>query len=313
MQKVKTVFIGTADFGIPSLETLFNLEFIDVVAVVTQPDRPAGRKQELQPSPVKQWMVQHQPEIPLEQPEKIKDVAHDFLKKYQPELIIVAAYGQIIPSSILDYPKYQCLNLHGSLLPQLRGAVPVHMAILQGFETTGVTLQRMVSKMDKGPIIQTSEIRLQQTETAEDLMDKLAQLAAGLVEDEIENWVNGELEEVEQNYEEATYCYMSNIAKEKAEITAETSVVLAERMVRAFYPWPVAWMLLENGKRLKIFASKIHQQSKNQNIKNVKKTVLFSEDKKLFLQLKDGVLELEEVQLEGKQRGSGEEYLYLVE
>lgn len=323
MQKVKTIFIGTAEFGILSLEALSNLEFIDLVAVVTQPDKPAGRKQEPKASPVKQWYTKNvfnssleeglrRVTLPkLEQPESIKKSAQMLMDTYKPELIVVAAYGQIIPTSILDYPKYNCLNLHGSLLPKLRGAVPVHMAILQGLDFTGVTLQKMVKKMDAGPIIQSKDIRLIGKETTQSLMSKLAKLASDIIVEDLEKWVNGGLEEIKQNEEDATYCYMSDISKEKAEITFDTPIIQAERMVRAFNPWPVAWFVNNKGKRVKVFKAVMNTQLPVENDKEL--FSIFKKEKRLFLHLIDGDLELLELQVEGKQKGFASDYLYLGE
>lgn len=318
MEKIKTIFIGTSHFGIPTLEYILNSENFELLCAITQPDRPTGRRQELTFSPVKKFLLEKN-FTKIEQPEKIKDVASKILEKYKPELVVVASYGQIIPDQILDFPKYRCLNIHGSILPKLRGAVPVHMAILQGFKTTGVTIQRMVKEMDAGPIIAVKEINFLEDDTTETLMQKLSILGRNLFSETILGWVQGEIIEAEQNQNAATYCFKSDIEKEKAEIKFETNVDLAERMVRAFYPWPVAWVRLLNGKVLKIFKSKISENSKTlASIQSPKSTnglglSLRKEGKELILDLKNGSLVLEEVQLEGKRRDSGLNYLYLTE
>lgn len=348
MQKVRTIFIGTAEFGIPSLEALLELEFIDLVCVITQPDKPVGRKQELKASSIKEWLIenctylngiwQSKKEIDiqnssrslglqnqnyeehdiviegLEQPERIKSESSNVLENYKPDLIIVAAYGQIIPDNMLEYPKYSCLNLHGSILPKLRGAVPVHMAILQDFKTTGVSLQRMVSKMDAGAVITTLEIPIEKDTTTEVLLAKLAKLAKQIVVNDLVKWVNGELKEKAQDDSRATFCYMSDIAKENAEIKSSTPVLLAERMIRAFYPWPVAWVRLSNGKVLKVYKARIanDETSITTSYRDSKpKVKIFREGKSLWLKLSDGALLLDEVQLEGKKRAPASEYLFL--
>ncbi|MCA9381107.1 methionyl-tRNA formyltransferase [Candidatus Dojkabacteria bacterium] len=322
--KIKTIFIGTSEFAVPILNACLNHELLDLKAVITQPDRPVGRKQDMQAPPVKsELQITNYParisshsnaggELQIEQPESIKEVADEILEKYKPELIIVASYGQIIPKSILNYPKYGCLNFHGSLLPKLRGAVPIQMSILNGLEKTGVTLQKMVFKMDEGPIISTREIALTGTETYESLTKTLAELSVEILNEDLRDWIDGTIEAKEQNEQEATYCYIKDTAKDKAEITADTSVEIAERMVRAFYPWPVAWITIKSGKnegkRLKIFKSRISDLKSEENALTVS-----MDDNNLVLKLKDGCLIMEEVQLEGKDKRSGEDYLWLVD
>lgn len=319
MQKIKIIFIGTSGFGIPTLEYILNSKNFELVSAITQPDRPTGRKQELTPSPVKKFLLENNFNA-VEQPEKLREVSSQILEKYQPELVVVASYGQIIPDDILNFPKYKCLNLHGSILPKLRGAVPVHMAILQGFKTTGITIQRMVKEMDAGPIAAEKEIEITEDETTESLMTKLANLGRDLFSEMILPWINGEIKEVEQNHNDATYCFKTDIEKEKAEIKFETDMNLAERMVRAFCPWPVAWVRLKDGKVLKIFKSKIQNnvipseaEGPKSKINAEDKLTLIKEGKDLVLVLKNGSLILEEVQLEGKRRDLSNNYLYLVE
>lgn len=309
--KVKTLFIGTGEFAVPVLKSLVGLELVDLVGVVTQPDKPAGRKQELTPGPLKKALqeISDLGNVQLFQPEKLREAADDIMSQTSPELIIVAAYGQMIPDSMLNTPKHKCLNLHGSLLPQLRGAVPVQMAILQGLSETGVTIQQMVKELDAGPILTTVDCEITPSETAESLMKKLADLGAALLVETLPRWVAGEIQPQEQDHSQATFCYQADIAKERAEIRFETPAEQVERMVRAFYPWPVAWAKLDaqEGKALKIFKARIEQglSFKSNELK------ILRDGKRLFLTLQDGTLELLEIQLEGKQRRAGEEYLFL--
>jgi methionyl-tRNA formyltransferase len=326
MNKIKTIFIGSGEFAVPILKKLLEIDFIDLKAVITQPDKPVGRKQELEPTEVGKYAqlritndelrefpseVEGSPDAvqsalwDILKPTKIRQVADELLAKYEPELIIVASYGQIIPNNLLDFPKYKCLNIHGSLLPKLRGAVPVQMAILQGFERTGVTLQIMAEKMDVGDIITNYELQITSVDTSESLMGKLANLAAENIEMDLKRWIEGEIEPIKQDDNEATYCYKDDISKEKAEITFETDINLAERMIKAFYPWPIAWVKY-NGKVLKIYnATHAQLQITNDELR------IFKEGKKLYLGLKNGCLELLEVQLEGKQRRLSVDYLFL--
>lgn len=306
--KIKTMFIGSGEFAIPSLESMINNELIELVCVVTQPDKPIGRKRELAPTPVGEWVMSianSDKDIKIEKPEKIRNVADDLLNKYQPDLIIVASYGQIIPEKILNYPKYSSLNIHGSILPELRGAVPVQMTIINGYKQAGVTIQKMVYEMDAGPILATSTIELDGSETTESLMNDLSHLGAELLKNTIQNLAQGTITETPQNELEATYCYKDDISKNKAQIHFDTDVYLAERMVRAFFPWPIAWLRYKE-KSIKIYSAILSDhQEKSDEIKFIKK------DKRLFLVLKNGCLEVLELQEEGKKRDSYRNYFYL--
>jgi len=322
MNKIKTIFIGTSEFAVPILEKLVEIDFIDVVCVITQPDRPVGRKQKMQSSPVKLKVKSYKLKVGLEQPESIRKVADELLEKYKPELIIVASYGQIIPKKILNYPKYGALNVHGSLLPDLRGAVPIQMAVLNGYEQTGVTLQKMVFKMDAGGIITNYELRIKNEDTYESLSERLSRLAAENLEGDLKKWISGEIEALPQDETLATYCYITDTKKEKAEIKENTGVELAERMTRAFYPWPVAWFKVKSGKyegkRVKVFNAIVRKSAaidSNQKaeIREQKAGQLLADSGKLYLYLKDGMLELKEIQLEGKDKRKGSEYLWLTE
>lgn len=307
---VRTLFIGTGNFAATILESMASSDLVEIVGVITQPDKPAGRKQELKPSPVKELVSHISPDIRVYQPEKLRMEAQSILDETTPELIIVAAYGQIIPDEMLAYPKYKCLNIHGSLLPKWRGAVPVHMAILHGDSETGVTIQRMVKEMDAGPIIATHKLIVEPEETTESMLRKMADVSASLFLNTLPQWCEGKLAEQPQDESHATFCYQSDIDKEKAEIKFDTPANVAERMVRAFYPWPIAWIqqtFKADNLRIKIFKSRIAEdiQVKENEMKIVK------DKQRLLLVLQDGTLELLELQLEGKQRREAKDYLFL--
>lgn len=309
MEKIKTIFFGSGEFAVPILKKLIELDYLDLVLVVTQPDKPVGRKQELTPTPVGQLDIN----VEILKPEKIRLEAEEILGKYSPELIIVASYGQIIPASVINFPKFKCLNFHGSLLPQLRGAVPVQMAILQGLEETGVTLQVMSEGMDEGDIISQEVAVIKEDDTSESLMRDLAELSVTMLERDLPKWIGGELKATKQDESSASaptrllsYCFKDDISKSKAEITSSTTIDLADRMIRAFYPWPIAWIKLSSGKILKIY--KAEKTTKPTNLEVLS---IFREEKSLFLVLSDGVIELKEIQLEGKTRGFSQDYLFL--
>lgn len=303
--KIRTIFIGSGEFAVPILDKLLHSDLIELTAVITQPDKPVGRKQILTATPVGEFLQQSSINIPIEKPAKIRLESQILLDKYQPELIIVASYGQILPEELLNYPKYKTLNIHGSILPQLRGAVPVQMSILNGLEKTGVSIQRMVYQMDAGPLIGTKEKLLNGTETTDILMYELAQDGAELLEEILPAWIAGEVEEHPQEETKATYCYKDDISKEKAEIKFDTDIKLAERMIRAFNPWPVAWVSV-NSKMIKIFKAIVSEHvESSEGLKFIKK------DKKLLLCLENGCLEVLELQEEGKKRDDFKNYLYL--
>jgi methionyl-tRNA formyltransferase len=307
---IKTIFIGSGEFAIPILKKLLELDFIQVQAIITQPDKPVGRKQTLTPTPIGEFVHSIGKNIDILKPEKIRKVSEELLNKYEPELIIVASYGQIIPSNLLMYPKYKCLNAHGSILPELRGAVPVQMAILKGLQKTGVTLQVMSEGMDEGDIIKTEELIINNDDTSETLMEKLSELSAAMIGNGVlKDWVEEKVEGVAQDHSKATYCYKSDLSKEKAEILPQMDITLVDRMVRAFNPWPVAWIKLSadspfEGKVLKIFKGKLVENRKFDKL-------ISREGKSLFLNLENGAYELLQVQLEGKNRGAAVDYLYL--
>lgn len=335
MNKVKTLFIGTSEFAVPILQKLIELEYIDLVGVITQPDKPVGRKQLLTSPPIKQSIVQTPSNSPLNkgetlkifQPSSLKVDAENILNETKPELIIVASYGQFIPKVMLDYPKYKCLNIHGSLLPDLRGAVPIPMAILKGYEKTGVTLQIMAQGMDEGEILGFAECVLSDGETTGSLIEKLSILSAEYIEAVLPKWINGEIEPQRQDDSKATYCYIKDVSKEMAEIDWNKPAEEIERMVRAFNPAPIAWCKFpvyakatigkQIPKKLQIYSSKlVGDQSFDPMTGDMTFDSAIGEiirkGKQLFVKCGDGkYLELLELQLEGKERRGSAEYLFL--
>lgn len=306
--KIKTVFIGSGEFAIPILDSLIKSELLSIDLVVTQPDKPVGRKQILTPTPLSLFIESSSLKLNILKPKKIKESVDFIIQNYNPELIIVASYGQIIPKRLIEYPKFKSLNIHGSLLPTLRGAVPVQMAILNGFKKTGVSIQRMVFEMDQGPLIGFKEFELTGSETTDFLMYKLATLGSDLLAEILPKYLSNQIQEVPQNEMNATYCYKQDIDKSKAEITFNTDVSVAEKMIRAFNPWPVSWVTYKN-KKVKIFSALVIP-----NVNSDFKEISFiKKDKKLYLVLKNGMLEVQELQVEGKSKDMFKNYLYLAE
>lgn len=321
--RIKTLFVGTSEFALPILKILSELEYIDLIGVITQPDRPVGRKQILTPPPVKQVLLEYDAEFPIIdgnkikvfQPENLKSEAESILNETKPELIVVASYGQFIPKSMLDYPKYKCLNIHGSTLPDLRGAVPIQMAILKGYKETGATIQIMSEKMDEGDIIGCKLLDISNKDTYESLTTRLAELSAGLIAEVLPKWINGEVQPQKQDDSKATYCYIKDVAKENAEIDWNKSAEEIERMIRAFYPWPIAWTEISNNKFQVLKILKVYQADIEDSISIESKVgEIVKVEKRLFVKCGDGkFLELHSIQLEGKERRGAENYLYLAQ
>lgn len=293
----------------PVLDSLIKSEIIDLTAVVTQPDKPVGRRKILTPVPVRKYIVENNLNIQVYTPHLYRKIQEVILKEQMPELIIVADYGQLLPEYTIDYPKYKCLNIHGSLLPDLRGAAPIPLAILNGYEKTGVSIPVMTGGLDNGPVIAMREAGIDPSENAGELKKKLSLVGAALLVEILPAWIEGRLEPMAQDNSKATIADKSMIEKKRAQIFKATPGDVAYRMIRAFNPWPVAWGELEvrgTVNRFKIFSAKLSDleiQGEEGEIRNW--------EKKLYLILKEGVLELGEVQLEGKRKGGFVEYAYL--
>jgi len=309
MEKIKTLFFGSGEFAVPVLEQLLNFELLDVSAVITQPDKPAGRKKELQAVPVKDLLEKFYPRVPIYTPALYRTEQKEILEAENPELIIVADYGQILPEYTINYPKYKCLNVHGSLLPDLRGAVPIPLAILNGYKKTGVSIPIMTAGLDDGPVIASSKRDIEPDDTTFTLKQKLAQDGAQLLIETLPVWIAGEITPVPQDETKATVADKSLISKDKAKFGAGVSFIQLDRMIRAFNPWPVAWCEIEMGGKIRRL--KIYETKPQIDFRQGKVGEFVKEGKTIVLRLEDGGLELKEVQIEGKARLSITDYLYL--
>lgn len=244
----KIVFMGTPDFAVPVLERLIGTH--DVIGVVTQPDRPAGRNRVLQESPVKKLAVANQ--IPVFQPVKIrKPEAIAELKQWTPDVYIVAAFGQILPQEVLDIPAYGSINVHASLLPRWRGAAPIHAAIRAGDDKTGITIMKMDAGLDTGPMLTQESLPIAPDETGQSLHDKLAYLGADLLIRTLPGYLHGTIQAQPQPEEGVTYA--PTIKKEEGRIDWTMDAAAIERLVRAFDPWPGTYTTWQD-KQLKILA-----------------------------------------------------------
>lgn len=247
----RIVFMGTPDFAVPSLESCTKLG--EVVLVVTQPDKPKGRGQELASPPVKQWALAHG--LPVKQPEKLKAGRfHEELAPLAPDVMVVAAYGKILPPELLAVPKHGCVNVHGSLLPRWRGAAPIQRAVAAGDPTTGVCLMVMEAGLDTGPVFARGEIPIGPADTGGSMHDKLAQLGAQLLLAELPAFLEGQRPAVPQDHAQATLAPM--LKKEEGELDFAKGARELESRLRGFTPWPGAYTRL-NGKLLKVLAARV--------------------------------------------------------
>ncbi len=300
---MRVVFMGTPEFSVPPLEYLIKSEY-QVVGVYTQPDKPTGRGRTLEQSPVKRVALQHGLEV--FQPVKLRnpdEVAR--LAALKPDLVLVAAFGQILPQSVLDIPKLGCLNIHSSLLPEYRGATPVPAAILAGDKETGVTIMLMDEGMDTGAIITQIVVGIEPDDTTELLTTRLAQAAVRLLGEALPLWFDGSLKPQPQDGSKATYT--KPITKEDGAIDWQMSAVEISRRIRAFHPWPGCYTWWQ-GKLLKVLeAVALHKEG---NLKPGKVVDLASGQPAVVgVETGYGVLGLLRVQLEGKRALTASEFL----
>lgn len=246
----RIVFMGTPDFSVPVLRRLIDEQY-EVIAVVTQPDRPVGRKRVLTPPPVKVEALKHG--LPVYQPEKIRNQEDmEEILALMPDLIVTAAFGQILPNELLQAPKYGCINVHASLLPELRGGAPIHYALIQGKERTGITIMYMVEKLDAGDILTQVAVPIDESDTVGTLHDKMSKTGADLLSETLPQLLAGSLNPIPQKNEEATFAW--NIKREQEKIDWTKSGKQIYDHIRGMNPWPVAYTTLK-GSVLKVWAS----------------------------------------------------------
>ena len=304
-EEIKVVFMGTHRFGALVLEGLIK-NGLSPLLVVTAIDKPVGRKQIVTPPPVK--VSAQQAGISILQPAKIKEAASE-VKTAQPDLIIMAAYGQIVPKEILDIPEYGTLNVHPSLLPRLRGPSPVQSAILNGDDETGVTIMLTDDKMDHGPILSQVKTKILERETAEELHDRLAEAAVGILLETIPKWMAKSAKPGDQDEKLATYTKI--LAREDGRIDWNKPAQEIERKIRAFFPWPGAFSTFLDGKivkKIKIIRAAVQKQTENGPFSEPGKTFLATNDK-IAVQTGRDFLIIEDLQIEGKRKMSSKEFL----
>ena len=299
---MKTVFMGTPDFAVPPLHALIEAGY-EVAAVVTQPDKPKGRGKALMPTPVKEEAVMH--EIPVYQPQRVRNNPEFFetLKEINPDIIIVAAFGQIIAKEILELPKYGCINIHASLLPKYRGAAPIQQAVIDGERESGVTIMQMGEGLDTGDMISKIIIPLSPEETGGSLFGKLAQAGADLLIKTLPSIEQGTAERVKQP-EESPTPYAAMITKQMGLMDFGKPAEELERLVRGMNPWPSAYTFI-NGKTLKVWKCRVSDEKTD----TAPGTVFLTDKEGIHTACGEGTLILTEVQLEGKKRMETEAFL----
>lgn len=295
---MRVIFMGTPDFAAASLKALIDAGH-EIQAAVTQPDKPKGRSGELSPSPVK--VLAEKNGIKVYQPVKVREKEFvEVLEGYKPDVIVVVAFGQIIPESILNIPKYGCINVHGSLLPKYRGAAPIQWAMLDGEKETGITTMLMDKGLDTGDMLIKRVVRIEEDETSGTLFEKLMKLGAEALTDTLSGLEKGELIPEKQGESPTDYARM--LTKSMGIIDFNNTAAKLDCFVRGMNPWPSAYTVL-NGKTLKIWAAKpIEMKGEAGMVLEVRKD-------SFVIACGEGALEILEVQLEGKKRMSAGEFL----
>lgn len=301
---MKVIFMGTPDFAVPALTNLIKEH--EVIGVVTQPDKPKGRGKAMAFPPVKEVAIEHA--IPVYQPAKVRE--EDFvniLKELAPDVIVVAAFGQILPEQILSIPNYGCINIHASLLPKYRGAAPIQWAVINGETESGVTTMYMAKGLDTGDMIDRAVVVLDPKETGESLHDKLAQAGADLILKTLAGLETGTAVRTPQKDEESSYAPM--LTRQTGDIDWNKSAQDIERLIRGLNSWPSAYSFL-SGKNIKIWDADVVKELPGtggeaaEQLTGSKEAgrVLLVTKKHIFVQTGEGILKINEVQLQGKKR-----------
>ncbi|MCT8139775.1 methionyl-tRNA formyltransferase [Anaerobacillus sp. CMMVII] len=298
---MRVVFMGTPDFSVPVLKRLIE-DGYEIVGVVTQPDRPKGRKKELTPPPVKVEALKHGLEII--QPEKLKRTEDlQQVLDLQPDLVVTAAFGQILPKQLLDTPKYGCINVHASLLPEYRGGAPIHQAIIDGKAETGITIMYMVEKLDAGDILTQAKVDIVEEDHVGTLHNKLSVIGAELLSHTIPNLVAGKITPIKQDDEKVTFA--PNISREKEKINWNNGGVSIYNQIRGLHPWPVAYTLFQE-QPLKIWwAEKVVKQTDG-----LPGTIVSIEKDGFIVSTGDETsIKITDLQPSGKKRMTAEQFL----
>ncbi len=290
MKDKRIVFMGTPTFAVPVLKSL--IENYNVVLVVSQPDREKDRKGNILMTPTKEVALENN--IPVYQPLKIKEEYQTILD-YKPDIIITCAYGQIIPDIILDYPKYGCINVHGSLLPKLRGGAPIHHAIINGDKETGITIMYMASKMDAGDIISQKSLKIEENDNLDYIYNKMSVLGSELLIDTLPSIFNKTNSRIKQDESLVTFGF--NIRKEEEKIDFDKSSTDIHNRIRGLSSIPGAYAMLDN-KRVKIYESFITDKVSNKE----PGTIIDINKDGMYVATKDRIIKITDLKIEGKKR-----------
>lgn len=289
---MRVVFMGTPEFAVPTLQAL--IDHHQVIGVVTQPDKQRGRGKKVQFPPVKEKAMEY--DLPVYQPQKARDEEFiTVLKDLNPDVIVVVAYGQILPESILNIPKYGCINVHGSLLPKYRGAAPIQWSVLDGEEKTGITTMYMEKGLDTGDMIEKAELVLDAKETAGTLHDKLMVMGADLLLSTLEKLENETAVRIKQD--DSKSCYAKMLTKEMGQIDFTKPAKEIERLIRGLNPWPSAYTSM-NGKTMKLWDADVMEC----DVKEKPGTVIDVTKDAIVTATGKDALALKEIQLAGKKR-----------
>ncbi|EDL52656.1 MULTISPECIES: methionyl-tRNA formyltransferase [Vibrio] len=291
-QSLRIVFAGTPDFAARHLAALLSSEH-EVIAVYTQPDRPAGRGKKLTASPVKNIALEH--DIPVYQPVNFKsDEAKQELKDLNADIMVVVAYGLLLPQAVLDTPKLGCINVHGSILPRWRGAAPIQRSIWAGDAQTGVTIMQMDIGLDTGDMLKIATLPIEATDTSATMYDKLAELGPQALVECLADIASGNAAPEKQNDDEANYA--SKLSKDEAKIDWNQPAEFIERCVRAFNPWPMSFFSVEEN-NIKVWQSRVEDNA----TESVAGTILKADKTGIYVATGQGTLVLEQIQIPGKK------------
>ena len=300
---MKIIFMGTPEFAAASLQALVESGRYEIPAVVTQPDRPKGRGHKLMQSAVKTYALAQG--LPVLQPERVKDDAFFAqMEAYAPDLIVVAAFGQFLPKRLLQLPRYGCINVHASLLPRYRGAAPIHYAILNGEKEAGVTIMQMDAGMDTGAMLLKASTPITPEMSQGELHDILKEKGAALLLEAVEGLRKGTLQAVPQDEDKATYATL--ITRDMEKIDWHKTAEALHNQIRAFDPWPGSYTLLPDGKRLKLWKSRVRPEAQSGRTPG---TVLEADGKGFSVACGSGTLEILECQPEGKKRMAAAQFV----